>query len=243
MRQVLSEYGGLATFVVDDLPAGVQPARAVVLCHGFGAPGDDLVPLATWLCQLAPGLAADTRFYFPQAPLRLDAYGMFGGRAWWLIDLEALNRAMLEGGFRRQARDDCPEGLPEARAALLEALTQICSESGLPMGRITLGGFSQGAMLSTDVAFHLKESPAGLILWSGTLLNEAEWKSRAAGRARLKVLQSHGRQDPLLPFSWAEYLRDSLTDMGLQVEFLPFDGPHTIPEAALARAAGLISGS
>jgi phospholipase/carboxylesterase len=53
----------------------------VVLLHGFGAPGDDLVGL--WRQLQVP---RETRFVFPEATLALDA-ALFGtGRAWWMID-------------------------------------------------------------------------------------------------------------------------------------------------------------
>ena len=47
---------------------------AVLLCHGFGAPGDDLAALAR-VVDAGPGV----RWFFPEAPLALD----WGGRAWW----------------------------------------------------------------------------------------------------------------------------------------------------------------
>src|SRR6185436_6402729 len=82
---------------------------AVVLLHGFGAPGDDLVPLAREL-DAPPG----TRFVFPEAPLRLPPqYG--GGRAWWMIDLERIQRSIALGRPRELVRE-VPAGLAEANA-------------------------------------------------------------------------------------------------------------------------------
>jgi phospholipase/carboxylesterase len=45
----------------------------------------------------------------------------------------------------------------------------------------------------------------------------------------MRVVQSHGRQDPLLPYSGAETLRDLLLDAGVDLQFVPFDGQHEIP--------------
>ena len=59
----------------------------VVLLHGFGAPGDDLASL--WRVLRAP---TGTRFVFPEAPLSLEAMGMPGARAWWMIDMMRLQR-------------------------------------------------------------------------------------------------------------------------------------------------------
>jgi phospholipase/carboxylesterase len=117
----------------------------------------------------------------------------------------------------------------------MKLVADVQDETGLPMARIALGGFSQGAMLTLDVATQLADSPAALFQWSGTLMNEDEWRQLAPRRAGLKVIQSHGRQDPLLPYDWAESLRDMLVECGLDVEFMPFDGPHTIPASPLRR--------
>lgn len=240
MRRFLTALAGLSTVVVDDLPNGAQPGLAVILCHGFGASGTDLVDVGGEILALSDKLAATTRCYFPAAPVDLADYGMFGARAWWMIDFEAIQRAQREGGFRQRLRDERPDGLVEARAQLLALVTAVREETGLGLDRIVLGGFSQGAMLAVDVALQLESSPAGLLVWSGTLLNEVEWRKLGPARKGLKVVQSHGRQDQILPFAWAEYLRDTLTDLGLQVEFLPFDGPHTISLQALQRSVALL---
>src|SRR5262245_63343004 len=82
----------------------------VVLLHGFGAPGEDLVPL--WRVLDVPSAV---RFVFPAAPLLIDP--IWGGRAWWPIDMERLQRAMLRGETRILA-DDVPAGLAPARERL-----------------------------------------------------------------------------------------------------------------------------
>jgi phospholipase/carboxylesterase len=215
------------------------PQLVAIFCHGFGAPGSDLAPLADELMALEPGLESGVRFVFPEAPLSLDDEGMYGGRAWWPIDMLKLQRAVQLGEFRN-LRDDQPPLLAAARAKLLKLIAVLQAETGLPLSRFVLGGFSQGSMLATDVALRLPDSPAALIIWSGTLLNESEWREHAASRAGLKVLQSHGRQDMLLPFEAAGWLRDLLTAAGLEVDFLPFPGGHTIPYPALQRTAKLL---
>jgi phospholipase/carboxylesterase len=53
-------------------------------------------------------------------------------------------------------------------------------------------------------------------------------------------VQSHGYDDPILPFKAAEWLRDLLTESGLEVDFVPFRGMHAIPPEALRRAAALM---
>ena len=231
---------GLNCHLIDQLPDGTEASLAVVLCHGFGAPGTDLVSIGSELLSAYPRLGQALRFIFPEAPLSLEDYGMPGGRAWWPLDLERMTAA-IERGELRDLRNDLPDGLAEAREKLTSLVEDVQQRHGLPTSRIVLGGFSQGAMLATDVTLRLPESPAGLCIFSGTLLCEQEWKPLAAERGPLLVVQSHGHQDPLLPFQAAEWLRELLTDAGFDVDFVPFAGPHTIPVEALQHFAALLS--
>lgn len=217
-----------------------SPTAAIIFCHGFGAPGDDLVPLQSELVRLQPSLAS-ARFYFPAAPLSLGGFGWGDSRAWWMIDMEALV-ALQQGDpdALREFRKQEPEGLARARNLLKKLVLDVAAQTGLPMNRVVLGGFSQGAMLTTDVALRLEEAPAGLAVLSGTLLVEDEWRAKARTRAGLPVFQSHGRQDPLLGFEAAGWLRELLESSGLAVEFHAFDGGHGIgPEVVPALASFL----
>jgi phospholipase/carboxylesterase len=174
-----------------------KPRLTVVLLHGFGAPGDDLVALADFLD------VDHTAFVFPEAPLELGgAYG-------------------------------------EARAAMIGALDALTQQIAAP---VILGGFSQGAMLALDVALHDPRPLAGLALLSGTLLNRADWESRMSARAGLRVMQSHGRGDALLPFRAAEALRDLMKKAGMAVKWLPFDGGHEIPPPLLEELETFLRG-
>lgn len=205
----------------------------VVLLHGFGAPGDDLVPL--WRTVDVP---REVRWVFPEAPLALPSmgYGM-DSRAWWMIDMVALQRA-IDMGVERDLSGSVPDGLPEARAMVLDMLDAIDRE--LAPSALVLGGFSQGAMLALDVALHTERAIAGLALMSGTLLAEAEWGARMPARAGTTVILSHGREDPLLSYSMTERLRERLVSAGLDVRFLEFRGGHEIPETAIAALERLV---
>jgi phospholipase/carboxylesterase len=224
-------WGGLMAHVVQERGRGQAPQIAVVLCHGYGAPGTDLVALARPLISAA-GNDVSAVYIFPAAPLDLAAKGLPGGRAWWPIDLDRLlNRPTPE--LLAQFRQACPAGLPEARQRLVSLLSEAGKQLGLPADRFVLGGFSQGAMLATDVALRLKKRPAGLCILSGALTNEHEWRALAAERGALAVLQSHGTFDSILPFPMAEALRDLLVTGGADVDFIRFPGDHEIPPEAI----------
>jgi phospholipase/carboxylesterase len=207
----------------DDRGGGDGPL--VVLCHGFGAPGDDLVPLA----EVLPA-PPRTRFAFPEAPLALDgAYGE--SRAWWMIDLLRIEMGM-RGGRGVDLAGEVPAGLDAARAKLVAVVDELARRA--PAARIVLGGFSQGAMLAADVAARTDMPLAGLVLLSATLIAEKEWTPLLPRRKGLKVFQSHGTADPLLAYAGAARLRDVLAGAGLDTRFVPFPGGHEIPRQVLA---------
>jgi phospholipase/carboxylesterase len=208
--------------------AGEGAGPVVVLMHGFGAPGDDLVALADHI-DAPPG----TRFVFPEAPLSLPPQYL-GGRAWWPVDIARLERS-LATGQPRDVTGEAPPGLDDARAAVTGMLDVM--EKELAPTRVFLGGFSQGAMLACDVALRTPRKLDGLIMLSGSFMCESEWRPLMPARKGLRALVTHGRRDPLLPFGAAERLKDALAGAGLEVTWSPFDGAHEIPRSAL-RALG-----
>ena len=101
--------------------------------------------------------------------------------------------------------------------------------------KLVLGGFSQGAMLATDVVLRSSDPVAGLVVMSGAYIAEAEWSQLMPSREDLPVFQSHGSNDPLLPVDIAERLRNALVAAGLPVTWVPFSGGHGIAPNVLDR--------
>ena len=196
--------------------------RAVVLCHGFGAPGDDLAGLGPLFAQSPVG--PRTRWVFPEAPLDLASIGMPWGRAWWELDLEAL------AGGRNWERfhEEAPEGLPAARRALEASLSALEAGTGLGRDQTFIGGFSQGSMLATDLSLRSEEPFAGLIALSGAPVHRPEWQRRLERRPGLRAFQSHGRQDAVLPFSSGTLLKELLEAGGAAHTWVSFDGGHEL---------------
>lgn len=231
-RQVHVRLGELACVAVGPQCSVTPTDVHVVLCHGYGAPTDDLVPLvAETVRRLPPEDLAHVRFLFPGAPQQAEGSD---GAAWWQHSAER-RRAVDLGhqpaeGARRQ---EIPEGLPRARRQLMAALDAYRAMHHVTMDRVVLGGFSQGAMLATDTVLRLEEPPALLCVLSGTLIMETQWAALAPRRAGLSVVMSHGQQDPLLPFGDALALRDLLDAAGWHVGFVPFEGGHSIAPGAL----------
>ncbi len=204
---------------------GTGDGPLVVLLHGFGAPGDDLVSLAR-VMRVPRG----TRFAFPAAPLETHMMAGFDSRAWWHIDVLRMQQAMERGEARDLVRGE-PDGLTEAREAMDAFLTEL--RRALAPSALVLGGFSQGSMLTMDVALRTSQAPDALVLLSSTLLAEDVWVPRMKALAGKPVFQSHGTQDPILPFAVAEHLKNQLVAAGARVTFVPFRGAHEIPPPVL----------
>ncbi len=207
------------------------PNMLVLLNHGYGAPGDDLVDLGHFYRSGDTTLREHALFAFPAAPKVLYNAPM-QGRAWWDIDVARLE-ARARGGDVSPFFDVFPEGLKESRRALLSCLEAL--RASFPsLQSFVFGGFSQGAMLAADVVFRSAIEAKGLILFSGTWLGGDEWQAAAAKRDQLTLFQSHGRQDPILPFERAEMMFKRLEKSGIaNVMFHPFQGAHAIPRSCL----------
>jgi phospholipase/carboxylesterase len=206
-------------------------APVVVVLHGFGAPGDDLLPVAEWLAARTPFryVVAEALHALPQ-----------GGRAWWNIDFAA-REAQLRRGEGLDLRSERPPGIDDARAAVSTLLEDVQAQLGAGPDQLALVGFSQGAMLSMETALHLPSGPRCLGMLSGTFLSEATWAPRFPAHAQLPVYMSHGRADGVLPFQRSSELRDALTAQGWSVEFVPFAGGHEIPMPVLAGLATFLT--
>lgn len=233
MREVL--LGGLKVRLVGGSDGhGGGDGPVVLLLHGFGAPGDDLVPLAN-----AIEAPRGTRWLFPEAPLSLNM-GFGDSRAWWIIDFARIQADRQEGRVR-DLSIEVPQGLALARERLLTFLKELPRQFPIDYKKTVIGGFSQGAMLTCDAVLHTDYPFTGLVQLSGNLLAREVWSPLMGKRKGLSVFQSHGTVDDILPHVGAERLRGVLSESGLVVEWLSFRGGHEIPEAVLQQLSVFIT--
>jgi phospholipase/carboxylesterase len=217
------------------LPSRDPATHLITLCHGFGAPGDDLLGLVPWFLEEMPSQLRHLRpaWLIPTAPVSLADDGFGDGRAWWRLSIQTMLDSFAEGQYD-VLRHHVPVGIDEARQALTETIELTLQRFSLSARQLVLGGFSQGAMLSVDTALRgLSSPPAGLWLYSGTLICEPIWKPLAANLNSTRIVQSHGTLDPILPMITGQWLRDLLREGGNEVQFVSFNGPHTIPPNAI----------
>jgi len=233
MREII--LGGLKTRLTGGTDGnGGGNGPTVILLHGYGAPGDDLVVLAEVM-----NVPAETRWMFPEGPLSMSM-GWGDSRAWWLIDMARLE-ADRAAGRVRDLSGEVPRGLAQAREALETFLASLPRVLPIDYQKTVIGGFSQGAMLTCDVVMRTAYPFAGLIQLSSSLLAKQDWRPSVGKRAGLPVFLSHGTQDSILPYVMAERLRDELSHLGLSVEWHSFRGGHEIPEPVLNRLSGFIT--
>ena len=220
-----TQFGGITVRLTGGADReGGGDGPLVLLMHGFGAPGTDLVGL--WRIVDVP---PDVRFAFPEAPHEIP--GMFGARAWWMIDLARADEAMTQGP--KSYANEIPPGMEDATERVVAMIEALQQELHVPSEKMIVGGFSQGSMAACNAMFTTETQAAGLVVLSGTPVNLSTWKQGMSGRAGLRVFQSHGTQDPLLSFRAAEELRDEMLDAGLDVQWVGFRGGHELPRTVL----------
>jgi phospholipase/carboxylesterase len=80
----------------------------------------------------------------------------------------------------------------------------------------------------------------GAILYSATLVNEEEWREKAKKKS-FAFIQSHGKNDTILPYELAENLFDMLVESGWKGDFNPFSGGHEIPMKIISETSKFIN--
>ncbi len=218
--------GSLKTLTIEGKPGG----PAVVLFHGYGADASDLMPMAEMM-----NLSSEVTWVFPNAPHEVIIAPGFYGRAWYQIDSKRLEAAMVRGEPLDMSQT-IPPGLESARRAATSLYDQLQKDHST----VVIGGFSQGAMLATDLALNHNKKPAGLVILSGTLINQPQWQSVVAKSSGLSFFQSHGKNDALLGFEQAEALNSFLSDAGLHGDFYAFSGGHEIPAKVIEKMGQFI---
>lgn len=195
--------------------SGAAAKQLVILLHGLGADGNDLIALAPHLAQNLP----DAHFIAPDAPFPCDMAPY--GRQWF--SLQDRDPAVMLSGIRMAA-------------PILDGFIDKQTERfGLDAGSVALVGFSQGTMMSLHVAPRRPEPLAAVVGFSGALLAGEALSEEA--RSKPPVLLIHGDADEVVPVQATPAAAGALQDAGFTVETLICPGvPHSIDPAGLRRA-------
>ena len=207
------EIAGIETLYLE----GDENGSHIVLFHGYGANAEDLASLSS---VLAIGQNPKPHWYFPNGILNIDLGFHYFGKAWFPIDMVALQSTKA-----RDYANIIPKGLDTARLKILEFLKTIKIDNS----KLILGGFSQGAMISADVCLHLEQNIQGLILLSGTLVCQEIWKNLALKKVSQTFIQSHGIHDPILDIHAARKMCNIFKEAGMIGDLYEVACGHEIP--------------
>jgi len=177
-------------------PVSGRATGLVVLLHGYGANGDDLIALAHGWRQRLPGAA----FVAPNAPEAVP--GLVGARQWFALTL--------------QDPSEYWRGVVAAAPALDRFIAAELARLDVAAERLVLVGFSQGTMLALHVALRRAVAPAAVVAYSGLLAGP---EHLGEIKTRPPVLLVHGEADDLIPVEALHLAREPLAGAGLAVEW------------------------
>lgn len=190
------------------LPAAQGEAQSlVVLVHGYGADGNDLIELGAQWRQLLPQAA----FVAPHAPAMIPGFppGMGGGRQWFALDAYDPNLLRRDPHHAAEIYATMLAGAEEAAPALNAFIDAELARLGLKGDRLMLVGFSQGTMMALHVGLRRMPAPAAILGFSGALLGAATLKEQIRGRP--PILLIHGDADDIVPIEALFAALDGLT--------------------------------
>jgi phospholipase/carboxylesterase len=192
---------------------GGTPRKLVLLLHGVGADGFDLIDLAPGWGKAVPGAA----FLAPHAPEPCDMAPY--GRQWF--SLQDRTPARLLAGMRVAA---------EALNARIDA---ELARLGLGDSDLALMGFSQGAMTALFAGLRRQAPPACILAYAGALLGAETLAAEIASRP--PVLLVHGEADPTVPVMASRLAESALQAAGVEVEAVYRPGlEHGIDEVGIS---------
>lgn len=196
--------------------SGGAPKQIVLLLHGLGSDGNDLIGLAPSWAPLLP----DAVFVSPNAPFPCDMAPM--GYQWFSLADRSPDSKLA--GVR-------------AAAPILDAFVDsLLQRFNLGADKLALVGFSQGTMMSLYIAPRRTQTIAGVVGYSGAMVGA----EALAGETKSKppILLVHGTGDPVVPHQATEQAAEALKSAGLAVDVMLRPGlPHSIDEPGL-RAGG-----
>jgi phospholipase/carboxylesterase len=173
--------------------SGKAPRQLVILLHGYGSNGADMIQLAPLWRTVLP----DTLFLAPNAPERC----LMGGFQWWALN--DFSRMGLSTGIRRAA---------PALDAYIDAQLEA---HGLGEAQLLLAGFSQGTMMALHVGPCRERPLAGIVGFSGMIADASGLAHRV--RSKPPVLLVHGSADGVVPVAAIHEAETELHRLGFQV--------------------------
>ena len=201
--------------------SGAQPTMAVVLLHGYGSDGNDLIGLAPYWQDLLP----EALFVAPNAPEPCQM--IESGYQWFDVAFD---------GDRLASRQT---GVETARPVLMEFLEAMWAQTGITPESTLLGGFSQGAMMALHTGLSMERPLMGVLAFAGAFLPPPEFGSRV--HAKPPVCLIHGEMDDVVEPARSVEADAALRAGGYDVSYHVSPGTgHSIAPDGLAFATEFI---
>ena len=192
--------------------AGDGAAQLVILVHGYGADGNDLIGLAPYFARVLPNAA----FVAPNGPEQCDM-SAFGYQWFSISQFDPTSRL---------------RGVKSAAPILDQFIDQELQRHGLEEDKLLLIGFSQGTMMSLHVALRRSAQVAGILGYSGILAGPELLADEAVSKPPIQLI--HGDMDEMLPVANLHEAVDALGGAGFDVAGHVSPGAgHTIAQDGL----------
>ncbi len=186
---------------------GGKPDALVILLHGYGSNGADLISLAPYWADALPGavfVSPNAIEAVPQAP---------GGFQWFPIS--NLDPHLMESGARLAAQ------------SVDRFIDRELEKYALAPSQLALVGFSQGTMMALHVGLRRSQQIAGIVGFSGVLVGARSLKEEM--RTKPPVLLIHGDRDPTIPIPAMFDSADALAEAGHGAQWhVSYGVPHSI---------------
>ncbi|MEZ5757958.1 MAG: dienelactone hydrolase family protein [Emcibacteraceae bacterium] len=177
-------------------PENGNPDKLVILCHGYGSNGDDLIGLVPHLRHAMPNAV----YISPNAPEL--CYGAPNGYQWFALST--------------LSREERLVGTLKATPILDHFIDQELKRYGLENKDLVLIGFSQGTMMALHVGLRRKSDIAGIIGFSGAMTLPENWKNEITSKPPVVLI--HGDMDNVVPVEMMHQAFIALKDVGINVE-------------------------
>jgi phospholipase/carboxylesterase len=207
-------------------PRSRGPARQlVVLLHGYGADGNDLIEIGRMWQDLLP----DAAFVSPHAPRPCGQAPV--GREWFPLTFREANERWT--------------GVKAAAPQLDRFLDSELKRRNLPPSALALVGFSQGTMMALHVGLRRATPPAAIVGYSGIFVlpdGAAPDAVKTDIRARPPILLLHGSEDELIPAQALFLATRDLAALSIPVEWhLSYGMGHGIDPEGLRQGGEFLA--
>ena len=179
----------------------------LILLHGYGSNEEDLFSFASELPEEYFVISV-------RAPYDLQPYG----HAWYAIHFDADQNKFSDDEQAKQSRD-----------IIASFVDEICEKYPIDTSKVTLIGFSQGAILSSAVALSYPEKISRVVMLSGYLNDKILVEDYTKkDNKHLQFYVSHGTVDQVIPVDWARKTKPFIENLGLPIDYKEYPVGHGV---------------